>query len=466
MVEDLAAEGSPEDVVRVLATTPSVKAGSYGRGASWSGRKPEVVAALQAAEELLTEQLAIQQDAVARGIAAKVARFVLDWARARRQTGQLHFHDLLVLCLELLREHDQIRTRLRGRFTHLLVDEFQDTDPLQIEIAVLLASAGDGQTPWHQAELEASRLFLVGDPKQSIYRFRRADIAVYERAKTQLRSLPVELSQNFRSVPGIVDWVNAVFTHAIGEGTPNAQPAYTRLRAERQPIDGRLAVHRFGQAADARAGEIRVLEAQDVAKVVQSVLDEGWLVQDGRTIRAARPSDIAILVRRHATVRLLERTPEDAHLPYRLESKSLIWATDEVRDLVTILQAIDDQTDEVAAVAALRHPAFGCSDLALLEWHAGGRVAVLEGRPCWYGVLAGRAGDGASATAPRHPVVVLRRGTGGGGDPGAPPARAGIRPPASSRPLAAAALPDRSGPRASPGGRPPPGIPSLGGVPD
>ncbi len=374
LAQGLAAPGDADDVVRLLVDAPSLTS-SRGNQASWNGDKPQVAAALRRAEAERAALVGAQCDAVGRALGSRLAGFVTAWGEERRQEGRLRFHDLLVGARGLLAGSAGVRAGLRRRWTHLLIDEFQDTDPLQIELAVLLASGDhDAARDWAAAALDPGRLFVVGDPTQSIYRFRRADVAVYDRAR---RHLPVQarsLTQNFRCVPGVVDWVNAVFTALIGPGVPGGQPPYRPLTAQRDPVGDAPAVRRFGGPSDGSSAEVRVQEADDVAAVVGRVLAERWPVLDWRTgeVRAARRADIAVLVRRHRTVRLLERALEDAGLPYRIESRSLIWATDEVRDLVTILQAVEDPADEVAVVAALRHPAFACDDRALLDWRARG----------------------------------------------------------------------------------------------
>jgi len=374
LAQALAAPGDADDVVRLLADAPALTSGR-GNRARWDGAKAQVTAALARAEAERAALVGAQCDAVGRALGSRLAGFTTSWADERRQEGRLRFHDLLVGARRLLASSPGVRDGLRRRWTHLLIDEFQDTDPLQIELAVLLASGdADPAGDWAAAALDPGRLFVVGDPTQSIYRFRRADVAVYDRAR---RHLPVQarsLTQNFRCVPGIVDWVNAVFTALIGPGVPGGQPPYRPLTAQRDPVGDAPAVRRFGGPSDGSSAEVRLQEADDVAAVVGRVLAERWPVVDRRTgeVRAARRADIAILVRRHRTVRLLERALEDAGLPYRIESRSLIWATDEVRDLVTILQAVEDPADEVAVVAALRHPAFACDDRALLDWRACG----------------------------------------------------------------------------------------------
>ena len=97
-----------------------------------------------------------------------------------------------------------MRRGFQQRFKRIFVDEFQDTDPLQAEILLLLAADDDRETNWRRAKPAAGRLFLVGDPKQSIYRFRRADVAVYRDVCRQLESQGatiVRLNTSFRSVP-------------------------------------------------------------------------------------------------------------------------------------------------------------------------------------------------------------------------------------------------------------------------
>src|SRR5690606_36999565 len=140
--------------------------------------------------------------------------------------GRLEFHDLLVLAARLLHEPG-VRHALRDRYQVVLIDEFQDTDPLQAEIAVLLSLADPDDTPpaWSEAAVEPGRLFLVGDPKQSSYRFRQADITVFEAAKLALPDTVVALSANFRAREAVIEFANAAFGRLI-EHVRGAQPEY------------------------------------------------------------------------------------------------------------------------------------------------------------------------------------------------------------------------------------------------
>ena len=177
-----------------------------------------------------------------------------------------------------------MRRDLAQRYHTLLIDEFQDTDPIQIEIAVLIASDDPeaGQKPWHEVTLPPGRLFFVGDPKQSIYRFRRADIDLYNSAARRFGGSPTgstaNLVQNFRSVPSVLDWVN----HTLGtllqlERTNSGEEAVGqvefepleawRTADERSPV----AVHLLGEplsSSEFKADTMRALEATRIAALV------------------------------------------------------------------------------------------------------------------------------------------------------------------------------------------------------
>ena len=133
----------------------------------------------------------------------------------RRQRGVLEFHDLLVLARDLLRHSQhgaEVRAALAERYQRLLLDEFQDTDPIQIDLAKLIASPPEDTEDWPSLPDQPGRLFYVGDPKQSIYRFRRADIAVFAEARSGPTVSCKTLTQNFRTVKPIIDWINELYS--------------------------------------------------------------------------------------------------------------------------------------------------------------------------------------------------------------------------------------------------------------
>src|SRR6185503_7364686 len=141
----------------------------------------------------------------------------------KKRAGCLDFLDLLLRARDLVRDDQSVREELQRRFTHLLVDEFQDTDPLQAEILLLLAADDPGERDWRRVRPVPGKLFVVGDPKQSIYRFRRADVALYEDVKRRLVGVGAaveHLTVSFRAVPEIQEAVNAALAPRMGDGSP------------------------------------------------------------------------------------------------------------------------------------------------------------------------------------------------------------------------------------------------------
>jgi ATP-dependent helicase/nuclease subunit A len=339
-------------------------------------------------------------------LGAIMGRFVLDAAAERATSGQLEFHDLLVLARRLLTDHPHVRRLLHERYVRVLLDEFQDTDPIQLEIAVRLTA--DPADPAQETRIEPSehrswrdlrplpgRLFIVGDPKQSIYRFRRADISQYLRAADQVGADNVRLSANFRSTRAVIDFANDVFARLISY-EPDAQPAFQALDACRAPSrldhgsvsligadrhDDLTANQRNGDMGAADA--LRLREAADVAATVSTALADGWPVHDGNLdeLRPCRPGDICILLPTRISLPSLEAELRRAELSYRAENSSVVYATTEIRQLLLALRAADDPTDTLALVEALRSPLYGCSDVELWEWKSSGGAWNLWSAP-------------------------------------------------------------------------------------
>jgi ATP-dependent exoDNAse (exonuclease V) beta subunit len=352
-----------------------------GQAGNWTCPVQDVRDLSAAAQaEVLRLREGVTHDCL-QAIAHRVADFTLRSFEERRREGLLEFHDLLVLARRLLRRNPEALVEERSRYRVLLLDEFQDTDPLQLEIAALLASDGDaGDRGWQELDIEPGRLFVVGDAKQSIYRFRRADIALFLRARHALVDETTILRQNFRSVPGVIDFVNALFGELLAEEVPDAQPAFEPLVAHRAPVSDSPAVTLLGELHQGvPARELRELEATDVANVIREAVGDGWTVvtpnDEGELVEhPARWCDIAVLLPARTSLHALEEAFIAASVPYRLETGSLVWASREVRELLLILTAIDDPSDPIALVGALRSPALACGDDDLLTFHqAGGR---------------------------------------------------------------------------------------------
>ncbi len=307
---------------------------------------------------------------------------------------------------------------MRRRYRRLLVDEFQDTDPIQVELAARLVATVDGSADL--AHAENGGLFVVGDPKQSIYRFRRADIELFARVGKEIGE-EIVLVTNFRSVPGILHFVNAVFAEIFGPEPVTGQAPHHELMGERDPVPlhhrgppatvggrrpatapgGAVQLALDGLASDpdeagetaatprrrprtgmppvvllggpmkASIAEVRRAAARDVALTIGDVLDSHWAVVDeeDEVIRAAHWSDVAVLLPARTALAALEEALEEARIPYRLEGVALLWGSDEVRDILAVLHAADDPVDRVAVLGALRSPGLACGDDDLVTWH-------------------------------------------------------------------------------------------------
>ncbi len=379
------------------------KPGSKGKQASFDCDVKVLQARLRAAGEGLDAARATVANACARRLAAAVREFTLESVRERRRAGQLEFHDLLVLARELLRHpaHGRaVRAQLHARYQRLLLDEFQDTDPIQIELAVRIAAAepasdAAGDPLWDEVRVAPGHLFLVGDPKQSIYRFRRADISTFMTAAERFGSAiggAVDLTANFRTVAPVIDWVNATFANLLHEPddtglAENSQPPYVALDATRPAPEVGPPVAVLGRDAHTpgvSADDMRVAEAAEVAATVARALFEEWSVGDGEDgWRSARLGDIAILVPARTSLPFLEDALEDAGIAFRAETSSLVYASRAVRDLLMVLRAVDDPTNYLHAVAALRTPLLGCGDddLFRFKWERRGRWSYLGDQP-------------------------------------------------------------------------------------
>ena len=376
------AAGDDLESLRLLPLRPSLRVSRVGRAANWEGSVlAEVRNGLGGLDERCNALLEAAKAAVISPLYASLRRFVLDYAQERRRRGQLEFHDLLVRARDLLQGDGGVRRALRERFSHLLIDEFQDTDPLQTEIAFLLAADhGDDPPPWRAAAVDAGRLFFVGDPKQSIYGFRRADIELYQAVQDRFATETEQLTQNFRSVPAITNWVNGMIEPLMGAEPKPGQATYIPLHAHRPAHPAEVTVRLIGGPRDALMPEVRHEEATEIGRVLREAKDGRWQVLDRRNddgpeqFRDTQFQDIAILVPTRTSLPGLLTALEAAGIPYRLESRSLVYETQEVQDLLSILRAIDDPTNEIALVAALRSPGFGCGDDDLAGYvEAGGR---------------------------------------------------------------------------------------------
>jgi len=392
----------PMDVLELLRLKLVAKGGQAPAWSSAGLSKADVVAALAVAEDARLKLLSDIGAAVAETLAARVQDWVLLEAERRRSEGSLDFHDLLVFARDLLRDSPSVRQRLHRTWPVIMVDEFQDTDPLQVEIVHLLAGSHDDKAGshdnkavagretkgWMDVPVQEGRLFFVGDAKQSIFRFRRADIETFRAVGTQYSQGNTALTVNFRSVPEVIGAANALFQSLIGDDSssginylPLQEFRKTMQASDVEEANAVAPVQLLGGPTDADMATIRMSESAHIADVIVRAKAEGWVV-GAKKPHPASYGDVAILLPTRTSLGSLERALQARDVPYRVESRSLVWATDAVRDLVTMLQAIDNPSDEVAVLSALRHSGLACTDETLLEWRAaGGRWSYMAKAP-------------------------------------------------------------------------------------
>ena len=386
------------EAYRLLARSPRGRT-TKGRQSDWNQDPVTRTNACKLIKEVLkeldgriNENLAEARTAALESVLEVLRIFALEYAQSRKSRGVAQFQDLLVWARDMLRENLDARDYFRERYSHILIDETQDTDPLQAEIALFLAedapSDGDGQDrprDWNSVRPADGKIFVVGDPKQSIYRFRRAEVNLMRRVQRIVGGEQVVLRQNFRSRRSIIEWVNHLFGQSMQP--TEGQPEYIPLDAwvdDESDGDDAPSVRRLGGAQEDEGGidHVRREEAKAIANAILLACEEGWEVRPEEQGAANRPAtyrDICVLMPTRTALSTLETALEDAEIPYRLESPSMVYGTQELRDLLNCLRAIDDPTDEISLVAALRSPAFACSDLDLLSFvEAGGRFDYLE----------------------------------------------------------------------------------------
>ena len=281
-LEALPEGGDPVDVgwelVRIKQKRTSYGSKAAGNQKNWPGGKDDPLVARDDALDVVADGARLFSEHLAELTAEAARGFATFAARRQLDAGVLDFDDLLGRARDLLAgrtaapaEVRRVREYFQKKYRYLLVDEFQDTDPLQVEIVFLLAAEDPDDDDWATAGLTPGKLFLVGDPKQSIYRFRDADIAIFQRVKELVRSQGdvLEIWQNFRTVPGVVEWVNDAFREIIGDVDEELRPAYRAIEAWREePDPGQpkvCALRPEDPLQEWKVEEVRSAEAQALA---------------------------------------------------------------------------------------------------------------------------------------------------------------------------------------------------------
>jgi ATP-dependent helicase/nuclease subunit A len=292
--------------------------------------------------------------------------------RVKRRRGAVDQVDLLLQLRDLLQRNRDVRADLQARFDQILVDEFQDTDPLQAEIVLYLCEAGAAASTWREVALAPGKLTVVGDPKQSIYRFRRADIEVYAEVRAIVQRGPhleASLRANFRCAPGLIAWLDDRFDGLLGRAGPGAPPFDPDLgTVANVPLlpgrpgapDARVVTLPIG-AAGGRVESFRAAEARALATFLRDMVDAGERqVVDPITdlLRPVGFGDVAVLTAATTQLRVLLPELDRLGIPHAVRGSRIFLEDPLHRQFILALRCLADPQDGVARAALYRAPFF------------------------------------------------------------------------------------------------------------
>ncbi len=288
--------------------------------------------------------------------------------RTYLQEGVLSFNDLIIRVRNLLQQNLYVRRVLKEKFEVLFVDEFQDTDPVQGELLLFLAEEKSGvATRWQEVQLAPGKLFVVGDPKQSIYRFRGADITAYELFTDlilQQGGKKFFLQTNFRSESEIVQTANEICARAMVQETA-FQPAYVPIFTDKPSRAGAVEWQFITSPGEKKplADDFRHNQAEQIARWIRENVGT-MALKDGR-ILALR--DIALLTRVGTTARIYTDALRRYGIAFNTEMDKDFFRKQEINDLLLLLRAVADPEDKIALAGVFRSPFGGLNDEELYE---------------------------------------------------------------------------------------------------
>ena len=324
------------------------------------------------------------------GLTAALWELLIPFAEKFRECfvreGFVSFDGLLIRARNLVRDRPQVREELKRQFRAILIDEFQDTDPIQYEIILYLAEeANRSAKDWRKVRLTRGKIFVVGDPKQSIYAFRRADIEAYlevvEKVIKAQDGIECRLTTNFRSHAAILDVVNGVFK-CLMQPRDGIQPDYIAI----DPAPQRISIGgdapnlaslpkvmvRKAVAGDEEmsAEKARRIEGESLARWLKNeILDRAHILNSSGEQVRAQPKDIAILFRRLTDVHDYLEPFRRNGIRYVIEGERHFYAANEIIEAVNLLRAIENPNDRLALVGVLRSPLGGLTDQTIYELH-------------------------------------------------------------------------------------------------
>jgi ATP-dependent helicase/nuclease subunit A len=333
-------------------------------------------------EEVVTPALASWRRWVYCHASAFVEAAVASFAERRQREGRLIFHDLLMRATGMLRDNPDVRRYFQRRFACVLVDEFQDTDPVQAELLFYLTGTDVTERDWRRLEPRQGSLFVVGDAKQSIYRFRRADVDTFEfvrRRITETGGVEVRLDTSFRSLGNLCGWFNETFEPLFATSAPPYQSAFAPMLRFRPDGTADSCVWKLTIPKVHRNSRRQIAqdEAESIAAFIEAAIAGGTAFNgsraDGDVFDArADAGDFMILTRTKNQLSTYARALEARSIPYDIVGAGSLGAIAEVRSVVELLECALRPDDPVTLFAYLRGPLVGLSDPDFLTYRQAG----------------------------------------------------------------------------------------------
>ena len=275
----------------------------------------------------------------------------IDYSARKREQGALDYEDLQIQAYKLLLQ-DEILQKYQEKFKYIMIDEFQDTNQLQKNIFYRLASG--------EEKLDRGNLFVVGDPKQSIYAFRGADIQVFydvvEDIESSHRGKVITLTENYRTVATVLDLVDKIFMGLLGE-------RYTPLNPNKQVDQPAEVEVLYNEEFSGTTKETQEYEADQIAKRIRYMVDK----EDLHGNRKVRYKDIALLFRAMTRSSIYEEALRKYNIPYTSTGGVGFYERDEILDLMNAIKVISNPRDMISMVGFLRGGLTGLSDQAIFH---------------------------------------------------------------------------------------------------
>jgi len=315
----------------------------------------------------------------------------LEFFEKKRLThAKLNFQDQLLFTSRLLRDNPEVREYFSSKFTHILVDEFQDTDPIQAEMLLYLTGKNRIERDWKKLLPRAGSLFLVGDPKQSIFRFRRADIDTYNLVKEQIiesGGKVLFLNTNFRSLHSLRDLVNPVMRIGFPKISTDFQAAFAPLNTLKTGDGTFKGVYKITipKQKGNKEDSIVKIDSERIAEFISWAcegnikLDRTREEKDEGLCAKAQPSDFLILLRYKKKMDIYARALEKKNIPFEITGGDAFSEAEDIREIVNLVNVLNSPDNEIYTVAVMRGLFFGVSDDELFNFkQSGGRFYFLD----------------------------------------------------------------------------------------